>query len=95
MASGCHVLAIALRLINGSDATPAVLGAIGWDEVRFIEPVRPDDRLTLEIECLETRLSASHPNRGMVRQLFRLRNQHDRIVFQFKDRILVAGRAMT
>ena len=90
VASGCHVLAIALRLINESDAAPAVLGAIGWDEVRFMEPVRPDDCLTLELECLEARPSTSNPNRGMVRQLFTLKNQHDRIVFQFKDRILVA-----
>ena len=94
VASGCHVLAIALRLINGSDATPAVLGAIGWDEVRFIEPVRPDDRLTLEIECLEAQPSTSNPNRGMVRQLFTLKNQQDRIVFQFKDRILVSRKAV-
>ena len=94
VASGCHVLAIALRLINSSDATPAVLGAIGWDEVRFLKPVRPDDQLSLETECLEARPSTSNPNRGMVRQLFTLKNQHGRIVFQFKDRILVAKKAV-
>ena len=89
VASGCHVLAIALRLTNRSDATPAVLGAIGWDEIRFMKPVRPGDRLSLELECLEVRSSNSKPDRGIIRQLFTLKNQDDRTVFQFKDCILV------
>lgn len=90
VASGAHVLAIALRLINASDHNPAILGAIGWDEVRFIKPVRPGDRLSLALECLEARPSASKPDRGIVRQLFTLRDENGQVVFQFKDRILVA-----
>lgn len=93
VASGCHVLAIALRLINDSDATPAILGAIGWDEIRFVKPVRPGDQLSLELECLEARPSTSRPDRGIVRQLFTLKNQGGRTVFKFKDCILVARKA--
>lgn len=92
VASGCHVLAVALRLINASDARPAILGAIGWDEVRFLQPVRPGDRLTLELACLETRPSASKPDLGIVRQQFTLKSQRGEAVFRFKDMILVARR---
>ena len=91
-ASGCHVISIAMSLVEKSDAKPKVIGAIGWDELRFPNPVRPGDRLTLALECIEARPSKSKPDRGIVRNQFTLTNQHGETVLLLKDIILVEKR---
>ena len=42
------------------------LGSPGIQEVRWLAPVRPGDRLTGEVEVVEVRPSARHPERGTV-----------------------------
>ena len=54
---------------------------------------RPPLLRSLELECLEARPSTGKPDRGIVRQLFTLKDQNGRTVFQFKDCILVARKA--
>ena len=51
------------------------MGAPGVDEVRWLVPIRPDDRLTLRATVLDTRLSRSRPDMGLVRFRFELFNQ--------------------
>ena len=91
-ASGCHVVAIAMSLVEKSDAKPKVIGALGWDELRFPNPARPGDRLTLTLECIEARPSESKPDRGIVRNQFTLANQNGETVLILKDTILVEKR---
>lgn len=42
------------------------LGSPGIQEIRWLAPVRPGDRLTGEVEVVESRPSARHPERGTV-----------------------------
>lgn len=42
------------------------LGSPGIDELRWLAPVRPDDRLTARYEIASVRASASKPDRGIV-----------------------------
>ncbi len=67
-ASGWHTAALTMRLLVGSELQPAggILG-IGFDELRWLKPVRPDDELHLEIEVLEVRASKSRPDQGLIR----------------------------
>ncbi len=91
-AAGCHVISISIKLINLSDFNPNLIAAIGWDELRFHNPVRPGDRLSLTIECLEARESESKPDRGIVRNQFTLVNQNKETVLRFQDIIIVRKR---
>jgi acyl dehydratase len=43
------------------------LGSPGFDEVRWLRPVRPDDTLRAVAEVIEVRPSATKPDRGTVR----------------------------
>lgn len=93
-ASGAHTVALQMRLIHESDLgmNDAVLAGMGWDEVRFLEPVRPGDTLFLTIECIDKRISDSNPGRGVVKNLIILKNQKEETVLKSIHTILVAAR---
>jgi acyl dehydratase len=81
VASGWHTAAIGHRLlVQGMLNDAASLGSPGVDELRWLKPVRPGDALTLRMEVLELLPSKSRPERGSVRCLFSLRNQHGETV---------------
>ncbi len=91
-ASGAHLVAITVSLIVTRDEKVAVIAALGWDEVRFLAPVRPGDVLSLAHECLEARASRSKPDRGVVRNRVTAVNDRGEPVLSYVDTILVARR---
>ena len=60
------MLAIKQRLIHQLPQPHAVIASLGYDEVRFLQPVRPDDVLRLRFEYVSRRESTSRPERGIV-----------------------------
>lgn len=92
VACGCHTVSIAIWLLNSETIRPKILAGLGWDELRFPSPVRPGDRLSVTVECLGKRESASKPDCGIVRTRCILSNQNREPVLQFTDAILVAKR---
>ena len=77
VASGWHTAALSHKLlVEGMLKDAASLGSPGVDELRWLKPVRPGDALTLRMEVLELLPSRSKPDRGSIRCLFSLRNQH-------------------
>jgi acyl dehydratase len=98
IACGAHTVALHIKLIHlrdGGRSEGAVLAGLGWDEVRFAKPVRPDDVLTSEGEVIESRPSESKPDRGIVRIRQTVLNQHEETVFTATHTILVAKRPTT
>ncbi len=91
-ASGQYTLCAKQAMLNGAAWTGAVIGALGFDELRFPHPVYPGDVLRLAIECLETRPSRSKPDRGIVKFLFRVFNQDDELVLSYLDTVMFARR---
>lgn len=91
-ACGTHIIAIRNWLIHRLPNKAHVLAGLGIDELRFVAPVRPGDRLSLTIECLEARPSSSKPDRGIVRSLLTVANQEGQAVLITKEAILVARR---
>lgn len=80
-ASGWHSCAILMRLLCDSYLLEAAsLGSPGIDEVKFLKPVFPDDRLTLRYTCNSKRLLASRPNVGLAQILFEMTNQSGDVV---------------
>ena len=72
-ASGWYLCALAMRmLVDGLFIRATSLGAPGVEEVQWRKPVRAGDRLDLDGEVLETRLS-SKADRGFVRFRFTMR----------------------
>ena len=81
-ASGWHTSSIMMRMICDSfllDSTS--MGAGGVEEVKWLKPVRPDDKLILHTTVLDARRSKSRPEIGIVRLQYELFNQHgDRVM---------------
>jgi acyl dehydratase len=92
-ASGAHTFAILISLLSKTEPySLRVLAGLGWDELRFLIPVRPGDELYLELAILEKRESKSNSDRGIVRGQIHLRNQKREIVLQCVNTVLVARR---
>ena len=64
-APGIYILAFKQRLLHQLPKM-AVLASFGYDEVRFHEPVRPGDTLSLSVEWVSRRESTSKPHAGIV-----------------------------
>jgi acyl dehydratase len=90
IASGYHTLCLSARLlVEKVRSKRAVVGGLGIDDVTWKRPVRPDDTLRVKTDILNTRLSESDPNKGVVHEHITVRNQHERIVLSYKNHELV------
>jgi acyl dehydratase len=92
IASGEYTMAVKQALIHRLGTNEAIIGSMGYDELRYLGPVRPDDRLTLTMECTEKRESRSKPDRGIVKYRVGLSNQDGVVVLSYIDIVLVAKR---
>ena len=85
IASGWQTCALVMReLVNNYFSPSSSLGSPGIDELQWLRPVRPGDRLTVRATILETKLSRSKPDRGLVRTLVEALNQQQEKVVSFK-----------
>ena len=81
IASGWHTVSLFMRLlVENLVARTVSLGSPGVDELRWPRPVRPGDRLSGQMEILETRVSNSRPTMGIVRWRGEVRNQNGDVV---------------
>jgi acyl dehydratase len=81
IASGWQTNAIMMRLLWDTFLKDtASLGSPGSDEIRWLKPVRPGDTLRARFTIVEIVPSRSKPDRGIVRTLTEMLNQHGEIV---------------
>jgi acyl dehydratase len=74
-ASGWHNCAIMMRLISdGFLCNSVFMGGAGCDEVKWLAPVRPGDRLSVRPRVLEARESRTRADAGFVKFLFEVVN---------------------
>ena len=80
-ASGWHTAALTMRLLVENDFKPVggIVGA-GFDEFRWLVPVRPGDELHVDSEVLEVRPSQSRPDQGLLKVRTTTLNQHSEVV---------------
>jgi acyl dehydratase len=77
-ASGWHICAIMMRImVDGYFGRTASMGSTGVDEVKWIRPVRPGDRLSCRRTTLEARVSAKRPEMGIVKFRWELFDHHN------------------
>jgi len=86
------VIAIESWLWHSIENKPALVCGLGWDEVRFVAPVRPDDRLHLHSECIDVRPSESIPGTGILQTNLTISNQNDEPVLTLTDSYLIKKR---
>ncbi len=91
-ASGWHTAALTMRLIVAGEFKPAggILGVGG--ELVWSLPVRPGDELRAEVEIVETRVSRSRPEHGIVAVRVTTMNQSGETVQTFAPTLLVPRR---
>jgi acyl dehydratase len=93
IASGWHTVCVFMRLFaNGLLNRAAAMGSPGIDELRWLKPVRPGDRLAARLEVLEVRPSRSKPDRGIVRLRCAMANQHEEEVLSFIGNVMFRRR---
>lgn len=79
--AGCQTVALAWKLAHDTGLFDGMLlGGIGLDEIRWLKPVRPGDFIHVEFFLVESRQSASKPDRQVVRFQYEMKNQRAEIV---------------
>jgi Acyl dehydratase len=76
IASGWHTGAMLIRMLNDhSIPRAATTGALGFDDLKWVKPVRPGDILSVETRVLEKAESRSRPEIGVVKVESRVSSQ--------------------
>jgi len=93
IASGWHTAALMMRMFATSFLAPeSSVASPGLDELRWHQPVRPGDVLSLRVSVIEARRSRSRPGEGVVRSLVEVLNQRGELVMSLKPVSLIACR---
>ena len=70
----------------------AVIGAIGFDELRFLNPVHAGDVIFIEVECIDKRKSRSKADRGICKFRVEMSNQDNDFVLVYTDIVMLKRR---
>jgi acyl dehydratase len=93
-ASGWHTACVIMRMNYDSWLKDtASLGAPGIEELRWVKPVRPGDRLSGRLEITETRTSKSRPEMGLVGMSCTVENQSGEVVLTQKHTQIIRRRS--
>jgi acyl dehydratase len=93
IASGWHTAVMLHRMnCDGFLKRMASQGGLGVDEIKWVKPVRPGDRLRARCTIGATRASKSRPQLGIVELLFEALNQKGEVVMTEKLIALVTRR---
>lgn len=91
--SGWHLCSLMMRMmVDGYLHRTESLGSPGVEEVRWVSPLRPGDDLTLDLDVLERRTSASRPGVGIVRCSFVVHNAARQKLMEGKTTFMVRQR---
>jgi len=85
IASGWHTAGLMMRLfVDHYLSAVASLGSPGVDELRWTQPVRPGDTLSLRVTVSQTTRSRSKPDRGILHSFIEMINQRQEVVMTMK-----------
>jgi len=94
IASGWHTASVTMRMLVGGGLPPIAGGSVGAgvESLNWPHPVRPGDRLSVETEVLEKRVSRSRPEFGLVRFRATTLNQNGEKVQEMTSTLFVPRR---
>jgi acyl dehydratase len=94
IASGWFTAALNMRMMaDDFILETASMGSPGVSELKWLKPVLAGDRLRGIRHVLGRRPSASRPDRGLVNFRFEVLNQHDEVVLEQTNLIMIARRS--
>ena len=92
-ASGWHTCAMMMRIVaDGYLLNSSSMGAPGVEEIRWLAPVRPGDRLRVRTTILDLREPKSRPDFGFVRTKFEVLNGKDEVVMHSTTNMMMGRR---
>jgi acyl dehydratase len=81
IASGWHTCCVLMRMVSdGLLGETSFMGAPGVEEVKWLAPLRPGERIKVRGVVLETRPSRNRPELGLVKFRFELVDRSDRLL---------------
>ena len=93
IASGWHTAAIYMGMfVRGVLEGTASLGSPGVEELRWLAPVRPGDRLRGRTTITDVQPSSTTPGRGTIFGEHEVLNQDGVVVMRFRSRGFIARR---
>jgi acyl dehydratase len=93
IASGWNTASVVMRmLVDHHLSRETSLGSPGIDELRWLKPVRPGDRLSVRVTVLECTPSRSKPDRGVIRSLTEALNQRGEVVMSLRGMTMLRTR---
>lgn len=93
IASGWHTGAMFIRMVcDGMVPTAATSGSMGFDDLKWLKPVRPGDVLSVESVVREKIESRSRPDRGTVKIESRISNQRGEVVMSLVSLVIYLRR---
>jgi acyl dehydratase len=93
VASGWHTGAMFIRMVcDGMVPTAATSGSMGFDDLKWLKPVRPGDVLSVESVVREKIESRSRPDRGIVKIESRVSNQRREVVMSLVSLVIYLRR---
>jgi acyl dehydratase len=93
IASGWHTGSLLMRMMcDAYLLDSASEGAPGVEDMRWLKPVRPGDRLSVKRTTLAARTSRSRPNLGIVDFQFEVTNQEGEIAMALKSAAFIRRR---
>ena len=85
IASGWHTGAMVMRMMcDAYLLQSASAGSPGLDNLKWLKPVRPGDTIRAQRTTLETRVSKSKPDIGIVNNLWEVFNQDGEMVMSMQ-----------
>jgi acyl dehydratase len=85
IASGWHTGAMVMRMMcDAYLLQSASVGSPGIDNLKWLKPVRPGDTIRAQRTTLETRVSKSKPDIGIVSNLWEVFNQDGEMVMSMQ-----------
>lgn len=93
IASGWYTAAVMMRMFVEHELHDcATIGSPGFDDLRWLQPVRPGDTLRVRATCIDKQPSRSQPGLGSLRYEIHILNQHDETVASLVYIVLVQTR---
>ncbi|RJF86727.1 MaoC family dehydratase [Oleomonas cavernae] len=96
IASGWHTFSKIIRTITdytlGHDGCPGFIVSPGFEDLRWIKPVRPGDVLTVTIEVISATASETRPDRGLIKQRFSAANATGEVVCSVLGKAFIGKR---
>jgi acyl dehydratase len=93
VASGWHTTSLFMGMfVRGILLDSASMGSPGVEEIRWLRPVRPGDRLAAHVTVTDVQESSTNPRRGTVFTASEVVNQDGHVVMTMKARGFFARR---